>query len=309
VSAALRDVWGDTLVELCRERSDVYVLDGDLGNSTKADKVDREVPERFLAMGIAEQNMMGVAAGMATCGLIPWLSSFAAFFTHRSADQIRVVVAQTGLPVKIGAAYAGLLTGLTGKTHQDIEDLAIMRAMPGMTVLAPADPAECRALIRWATASPGPVYLRLARDAERDVFDAGYQARPGLPVVLRPGGRVRLVGTGVQTARLVDAAESLAASGLDVGLVHLPFVKPLDEAALAAALSGAELVVTAEEHNIIGGLGGLVAETVTSHRPVSVLRLGVRDEWGESAPNAALLDRHGLSAQRVARRVLAEVSG
>jgi transketolase len=309
VSAALRDVWGETMVELCRERSEVYVLDGDLGNSTKADKVDREVPERFLPMGIAEQNMMGVAAGLASCGLIPWLSSFAAFFTHRSADQIRVVVAQTGLPVKIGAAYAGLLTGLTGKTHQDMEDLAIMRAMPGMTVLAPADPAECRALIRWATDAPGPVYLRLARDAERDVLDASYQVRPGQPVVLRAGGRVRLVGTGVQTARLVDATESLAASGVDVGLVHLPFVKPLDEAALAAALDGAELVVTAEEHNVMGGLGGLVAETVTGHRPVKVLRLGVQDEWGESAPNAALLERHGLSAERVARRVLAEVSG
>src|SRR6201988_2811178 len=160
---ALRDAWADTLVSLAKEDQRIVVLDGDLANSTKADKFAAAHPDRFLEMGIAEQNMVGVAVGMATLGFVPWLSSFTVFFTHRAIDPIRMLVAQTHANVQIGAAYAGLLTGLTGKTHQDVEDLAIMRAMPGMTILAPADELEGEAMIRWATEYSGPVYLRLAR--------------------------------------------------------------------------------------------------------------------------------------------------
>jgi len=161
---ALRDVFGDTLSELARQNSSIVVLDADLANSTKADKFAQAHPDRFLEMGIAEQNMVGTAVGMATLGFVPWLSSFTIFFTHRALDPVRMLVAQTHANVKIGAAYSGLLTGYTGKTHQDVEDLAIMRAMPGMTVLAPADEFECAAMIRWATEYVGPVYLRLTRD-------------------------------------------------------------------------------------------------------------------------------------------------
>ena len=159
-----RETWGDTLAELGATNPDLLVLDGDLANSTKADVFARAHPDRFLEMGIAEQNLVGVAVGLATLGFVPWLSSFAVFLTHRSLDQIRMLVAQPQANVKIGAAYAGLLTGLTGKTHQDVQDLAIMRAMPGMTVLAPGDEIECAAMTRWATESTGPVYLRLTRD-------------------------------------------------------------------------------------------------------------------------------------------------
>src|SRR5271154_5320068 len=161
---ALRDVFGETLVSLASTNPNVLVLDADLANSTKADKFAKMYPGRFLQMGIAEQNFVGVAVGLASLGYVPWLSTFTVFFTHRALDPIRMLVAQTHANVKIGAAYAGVLTGLTGKTHQDVEDLAIMRAMPGMTVLAPGDEWECESMIRWATDHPGPVYLRLSRD-------------------------------------------------------------------------------------------------------------------------------------------------
>src|SRR3984957_2014549 len=168
---ALRDVFGETLVSLAGTNKNVVVLDADLANSTKADKFAKAYPDRFLEMGIAEQNFVGVAVGLASLGYVPWLSSFTVFFTHRAIDPIRMLVAQTHANVKIGAAYAGIMTGLTGKTHHDVEDLAIMRAMPGMTIVAPIDSTECEAAMRWATEYEGPVYLRLARDVCPDVFD------------------------------------------------------------------------------------------------------------------------------------------
>ena len=176
--AAQRDAFGDTLVELIDRDERVYVLDGDLANSTKADKISRERSERFLQMGIAEQNMMGVAAGMASCGLVPWLSSFACFLVNRDLDQLRVVVAQPNLPVKIAGAYSGLLTGKTGKTHQEVSDLSVMRAMPNMTVLSPADAVEVRAAMIAANDSDGPVYIRLTRDPETVVFPVDYTFEP-----------------------------------------------------------------------------------------------------------------------------------
>src|ERR1700757_1563935 len=171
----MREVWGETLVALGDTNENLLVLDADLANSTKADKFAKAHPKRFLQMGIAEQNFVGAAVGLATVGYIPWLSSFTVFFTHRALDPIRMLVAQTHANVKIGAAYSGLLTGLTGKTHQDVEDLAIMRAMPDMTVLAPADAIEGEAIIRWATEFDGPVFVRLARDASANVFDQQYR--------------------------------------------------------------------------------------------------------------------------------------
>ena len=168
----LRDVWADTLIQLAPGNPDLLVLDGDLATSTRADRFANAYPDRFLQMGIAEQGMVGTAVGLAQMGFVPWLSSFTVFFTHRAVDQIRMSVAQTHANVKIGAAYAGLQTGFTGKTHLDVQDLAIMRAMPGMTVLAPADASECAAMVRWATATPGPVFLRLGRDGGPDLFAA-----------------------------------------------------------------------------------------------------------------------------------------
>ena len=195
---ALRDVFGDTLVSMGSSDPNVVVLDADLANSTKADKFAKMYPGRFLQMGIAEQNFVGVAVGLASLGYVPWLSTFTVFFTHRALDPIRMLVARTHANVKIGAAYAGVMTGLTGKTHHDVQDLAIMRAMPDMTVVAPADAIEGEAIIRWATEYEGPVYVRLARDASPNVFDEQYRFVPGKTISLKEGNDVLLISTGPQ---------------------------------------------------------------------------------------------------------------
>ena len=306
---ALREVFGETLVELGERYPNLLVLDGDLANSTKADRFEAAFPERFLEMGIAEQNLVGVAAGLAHLGFIPWLSSFTVFFTHRAADPLRMLVAQTKANVKIGAAYSGLLTGYTGKTHQDVEDLAIVRAMPEMVVLAPLDAVEARAMMHWATAHEGPVYLRLTRDPSPVVLPEDYRFEPGRVLELKPGRDLALVGTGVQSARLLEAARLLSAEGVEAGVYHAGAIKPLDEEELVNKLRPYPKVFTAEEHSIYGGLGGLVAEVLGAHDPKPVVRIGIPDVWGESAPNDWLLDHYGLSPRRVAERVLKEVKG
>ncbi|MEW6751063.1 MAG: transketolase C-terminal domain-containing protein [Candidatus Latescibacterota bacterium] len=320
---AQRDAFADTLLELMRADERVYVLDGDLANSTRADRVAQQLPERFLEMGIAEQNMMGVAAGMATCGLIPWLSSFACFLTNRDLDQLRVVVAQPRLNVKIGAAYSGILTAKTGKTHQEVSDLAIMRAMPHMTVVAPADAVEVRLAMLAANAWDGPVYLRLTRDpspvifAEDEAISGGQRPAAASPVgpapgatrhafaigraaLLREGGDVAIISTGVQTVRSLQAADLLAQEGIGVYLLHVSTLKPLDTEAIVQAASRTRRVVTAEDHTVIGGLGGAVAEVLGEHLPTPMRRVGIADTFGESAPDADLLRKYGLTPEHVA---------
>jgi transketolase len=300
---ALRDVFGDTLVALGWTNPNVLVLDADLANSTKADKFAIAYPDRFLQMGIAEQNFVGVAVGLASLGFVPWLSTFTVFFTHRAIDPIRMLVAQTRANVKIGAAYSGILTGLTGKTHQDVQDIAIMRAMPDMTVLAPADAIEGEAIIRWATDFQGPVYLRLARDPSPNLFDESYKFVPGKTVSLREGSDVLLISTGPQTLRCVKAAELLEADGISAGVLHLPSIKPIKKEEVVSASEKAKLVVTVEEHTIYGGLGGLVAEILSEASPRKVVRFGIDDRWGESAPNDYLLDLFQMSPARLSERV------
>ena len=303
---AMRDVWGDKLVELGQSDPRTVVLDGDLANSTKVDKFAKAHPDRFFQMGIAEQNLIGAAAGLASVGYVPWTSSFTVFFTHRAVDPIRMLVAQSHANVKIVGSYSGLLIGAVGKTHLDVQDLAIMRAMPDMTVLSPADGVELLAMMEWAQAYDGPVYLRIVRDAVPDVFGADFSFTPGAVHRVRDGGDVALVSTGPQTGRVLTAADQLAAKGIEARVVHVGSLKPLDEAALLAELAGYDLVVTAEEHSVLGGLGGLVAEVLTAAGPAPrVERLGVSDTWGESAGNDFMLTKHGLSAELVAERVSA----
>ncbi|MEI7743093.1 MAG: transketolase C-terminal domain-containing protein, partial [Chloroflexota bacterium] len=284
---------------------DILVLDADLATSTRADKFEAAYPDRFIELGIAEQGMVGTAAGLSFEGFIPWLSSFGIFFSNRALDQVRMSVAQTRANVKIAAAYTGLKAGLSGKTHVDIADIATIRAMPGMTLLAPADAAEVAAMTRWATAHHGPVYLRLDREAGPDLFGDDYVFEPGRVILLREGTEVLLVSTGQQTARTLEAAELLAKDGIAAGVLHVPTLKPVDAEALAAVCANYPVIVTTEEHNVVGGLGGLVAEIVTSAEPRPVMRIGVEDAWVESAPNAWLLDKHGLTPERVAARVRA----
>lgn len=301
---AMRDVWGEKLVALGDADPRTVVLDGDLANSTKADKFARAHPERFFQMGIAEQNLIGAAAGLASVGFVPWTSSFAVFFSHRALDPIRMLVAQSHANVKIVGSYSGLLIGAVGKTHLDVQDLAIMRAMPDMTVLAPADETELLAMMDWAAAYQGPVYLRLARDGVPDLFDADYAFTPGAVHRLRQGDDVALVSTGPQTSRTLQAADLLQQTGTSATVIHVPSLKPVDASGLVAAIGDSPLVVTIEEHSVHGGLSGLVAEVLTAAGPSPrVLRIGLDDVWGESADNDFLLDKHGLSPERIADRV------
>ncbi|HWJ53484.1 MAG TPA: transketolase C-terminal domain-containing protein [Propionibacteriaceae bacterium] len=301
---AMRDAWGEKLVELGDRDRRTVVVDGDLANSTKADKFAKAHPDRFFQMGIAEQNLIGAAAGLASVGYVPWTSTFTVFLTHRAADPIRMLVAQSNANVKIAASYAGLLIGAVGKTHLDVQDLAIMRAMPGIAVLAPADEVELVAMMDWAQDHNGPVYLRLVRDAVPPVFDSGYTYVPGAVHQLREGGDVALVSTGAQTARVLEAADQLGDAGIAAAVVHVPSIKPLDTERLVELVGGAPLVVTVEDHSVHGGLGGLVAEVLTSagsSPPID--RIGLDDSWGESAGNDFLLEKHGLSAARITERV------
>lgn len=304
---AQRVVWGETLTELARTDERILVIDGDLATSTRADILAEAMPDRFIQAGIAEQNMVGMAFGLSTLGYRPWLSSFGVFLTNRALDQVRMLLSQTKAPVRLAGGYTGLLNGASGKTHQDIADLAIMRALPNMTVLAPADATEAAAVIRWAAEHDGPVYLRLARDPVEDVFEADYVFRPGLPVRLRSGATEALViSTGVQTSRTAAALRALDDQGARLAHVHIPMLKPLSADALADEIGGTSTIITVEEHTVINGLGALVSEVVTERGlGAAVHRIGLADGWAESAPNDFLLDKYGLSASRVAEQIKA----
>ncbi|RZT66485.1 transketolase subunit B [Microcella alkaliphila] len=304
---AQRVVWGETLAEIASTDPTLVVLDGDLATSTRADIVADKQPDAFIEVGIAEQNMVGMAFGMSTLGYRPWLSTFGVFLTHRAIDQIRMLVSQTKAPVRIAAAYSGLLNGSSGKTHQDIEDFAIMRAMPNMTVIAPADEYEAASVIRWAAEHPGPVYIRFARDAVTPVFPEDHVFEVAKPVAVRNGSDVTLISTGVQTSRTLDAANILAEAGIEAQVIHLATLKPLDDAALLSLIGNQENVVTVEDHSRIGGLGGLVAELLSERGGTRLTRIGLEDRWSESAPNEFLLEKYGLSAERVAESVKASL--
>ncbi len=297
---AMREVFANTLVELAGLYPNLVVLDGDLANSTRAEVFEQHYPDRFLEMGIAEQNMMGVAAGLATVGLIPWLSSFAVFLVNRDLDQLRQVVAQPNLGVKIGAGYAGLFTARTGKTHQDVSDLAVMRAMPHLTVVAPADGVEARLVMHAATASPGPWYVRLVRDPTPVHFGPDATFQLGKTVTLRSGTDVTIFGTGVQSIRALEAATLLADQGISAEVVHVPSLKPLDPTGIVEAAAKTGAVVTTEEHTIVGGLGSAVAEILGEHRPTPLRRHGLNDLYGESGSNDDLLEKYGLTPRHVA---------
>ena len=299
----MREIFGETVAELADEDPRIVMLDGDVGSSTRADIFEKAHPDRYFQMGIAEQNMMGVAAGLATMGLIPFISTFVSFAVVRPLDQIRVLIAQTGLNVKITPGYAGLFTGQTGMSHIIVDDMSIMRAMPGMVTVSPADDVEARQVLRWAAAYDGPCYVRLVRDATARFFGDDYRFEFGRAVTVRDGRDVTLISTGTQLPRVVEAADLLAAGGIDAHVVHVPTIKPLDVGAIVAAAQRTGRVITVEEHSVIGGLGGAVAEALAEHHPTLVNRIGFQDIYPESGPNDALLEIYGLSAPRVADQV------
>lgn len=299
----MRDIFGETILNLSQTDEKVYVVDGDLANSTKIDGVAKNNPDKFLQMGIAEQNMLSVCSGLATTGLQPWAVTFAAFLSKRAIDQIQVQIAQPNLNVKMIGSYSGLLTGLTGKTHQSLEDIAIFRTLANMTVLAPADSTEVGAMMKFAHEYDGPVYIRLARDPYPVIFDEDYEFEVGKAVTLKEGKDVTIISTGTQTSRSIEAAESLEKEGVSVAVVHMPTIKPLDTDAIVKAAESTGAIVTAEEHSIYGGLGSAVAEVLVEEQPVPMQRVGVRDRNTESAPNEELLEKFEISPKHIKKAV------
>lgn len=297
---AMRDAWGQGLVELGNEYSNMVVLDGDLANSTKADMFQKAHPDRFFEMGIAEQNMLGVAAGLATTGYVPWISTFAAFLAKRALDQIRVVIAQPSLNVKMCGSYSGILTGKAGKTHQAMQDITVFRSMPHVVTIAPADAVELRQAMAAMMDDDRPTYLRLTRDPSPVIVGDDYRFEIGKSTLLREGDDIGIVSTGVQTVRALEAADMLAESGVKASVLHVPTIKPLDTDAILAVAERTGAIVTAEDHTILGGLGGAVAEVLAENLPTRMRRIGVRDTYGESGANDALLEKYGLTPRHIA---------
>ncbi|MFN8631433.1 MAG: transketolase C-terminal domain-containing protein [Chloroflexota bacterium] len=300
-----REIFGETVAAIAEADRRVVVVDGDVGSSTRADIFEKAHPERYLQMGIAEQNMLGVAAGLATMGLVPFISTFVAFAVVRPLDQVRVLIAQPSANVKITPSYGGLFTGQTGMSHIIVDDIAIMRSLPNMACVLPCDDVEAAAVLRWAAEHVGPVYVRLGRDASPRIFGPDHVFAFGKGQVVRDGDDVTLIATGAQTARTLEAADLLAADGISAHVLHLATVKPIDVEAVVAAADRTGRVITVEEGTVIGGLGGAVAETLGEHRPTRVHRIGLQDCDVQSGPNEALLDIYGLSGVRVAEQVRA----
>jgi transketolase len=297
---SLRDAYGDTLVELGNEGANIVVFDADLAGSTRTGKFAKAFPERFFNMGAAEQGMVAAAAGAATTGVVPFLSTFAMFATGRAYEIVRQAVGLGQQNVKIVATHAGLTVGEDGGTHQCLEDLALMRMIPGMTVLSPADGRETRQAVRAAYAHQGPVYIRLTRDKFPRIHSEDYQFQIGKAVVLRSGKDVLLVGCGLGTSICLDAAELLAAEGIEATVLHTPTLKPFDQDTLVALARTHRAVVTCEEHQAHGGLGGIVAEVLSATHPMPVRRVGVQDQFGQSGKPDQLLAAYGITPQAVA---------
>lgn len=308
----MREVFGKMLVELARENPNIIVLDADLNTSTRTDIFLGEFPKRFVQCGIAEQNMFGIAAGLATMGCIPFPTTFAVFATKRACDQVSISIAYPKLNVKIPGCYPGLPTGKAGATHQSIEDLAIMRATPNFLVVDPGDHEELRQVMRAAVAWDGPVYFRVTRPAVPDITPPGYKFQWGKAVNLRQGTDVTLIGTGFMTYYCLLAADILAKEGLKVRVDHHPCLKPLDKNMVLKAAKETGGIVTAENHSIIGGLGGAVAEALVEGMPVPMERVGIRDKFVETGEVPDLFVKYQVQPEDIAaavRRVIARKKG
>ncbi len=297
---ATREAYGQALVDLGATH-DFVVLDADLAAATKTCKFKAAYPDRFFDCGIAEGNMMSVAAGLAASGVIPFVSSFAMFAAGRAFEQVRNSIGYPHLNVKIGATHAGITVGEDGATHQCNEDIALMRTIPGMTVVSPADAVEAAAAVEAALAVNGPVYMRFGRAAVPVINDrASYRFKLGEGVTLSDGSDVTLIATGIMVHMALEAREMLAKEGINARVVNIHTIKPLDAALVTKCAQETGAIVTAEEHSVIGGLGGAVAECVSENCPVPVIRVGVEDRYGRSGTVPALLEYYGLTAAHIA---------
>ena len=301
---APRDSYGNALVELGKEHENLVVLDADLAAATKTGVFKKVFPERHIDCGIAECNMMGVAAGLATTGKVPFASSFAMFAAGRAFEQIRNSIGYPKLNVKIGATHAGISVGEDGATHQCNEDIALMRTIPGMVVINPSDDVEARAAVKAAYKHEGPVYLRFGRLAVPVINDReDYKFELGKGVVLREGKDITLIATGLPVAETLEAAEKLAADGIDAKVINIHTIKPLDEELIVEAAKETGKVVTIEEHSVIGGLGSAVCDVLSEKAPTKVLKIGINDTYGESGPAVELVKKYGLDAESIYKKI------
>ena len=303
---ATRESYGNALVELGKAHDNVVVLDADLAGATKTGMFKKAFPERFFDCGIAESNMMGIAAGLSTTGKVPFASSFAMFAAGRAFEQVRNSIGYPHLNVKICATHAGISVGEDGATHQCNEDIALMRTIPGMTVINPADDVEAKAAVKAAYEYNGPVYIRLGRLAIPVINDRpDYKFELGKGVVLREGTDVTIVATGLCVAPSLEAAEKLAADGISAKVINIHTIKPLDEDLIVAAAKETGKVVTVEEHSVIGGLGSAVCDALAEKCPTKVCKIGVNDVFGESGPAVELVKKYGLDADSIYEKVKA----
>lgn len=301
---ATRESYGKALAELGAEHKDIVVLDADLAEATKTGVFKKAFPERFIDCGIAESNMMGVAAGLASTGLVPFASSFAMFAAGRAFEQVRNSIGYPHLNVKIGATHAGISVGEDGATHQCNEDIALMRTIPGMVVISPADDVEAKAAVKAAYEHQGPVYLRFGRLAVPVINDRpDYKFELGKGVVLREGKDLTIIATGLPVSSCLEAAEKLAADGIDAKVINIHTIKPLDEELVVAAAKETGKVVTVEEHSVIGGLGSAVCDVLAEKAPTKVLKIGINDTFGESGPAAELIKKYGLDTDSIYEKI------
>lgn len=301
---ATRESYGNALVELGAEHDNLIVLDADLAAATKTGVFKKAYPDRHIDCGIAECNMMGIAAGLSTTGIVPFASTFAMFAAGRAFEQVRNSIGYPHLNVKIGATHAGISVGEDGATHQCNEDIALMRTIPGMVILNPADDVEAKACVKAAYEYNGPVYLRFGRLAVPVINDRpDYKFELGKGVVLREGKDVTIVATGLCVSSALEAVEKLAADGIDAKIINIHTIKPLDEELIVAAAKETGKVVTVEEHSVIGGLGSAVCDALAEKCPVPVKKIGVQDVFGESGPAAALLAKYKLDGEGVYEQV------
>ena len=300
---ATRDAYGKALLILGAENPNVVVLDADLSKSTKTADFGKKYPERFFNMGIAEANLIGTAAGLAAAGKIPFASTFAIFAVGRAFEQVRNSIAYPKLNVKIAATHSGITVGEDGGSHQAIEDVAIMRAVPNMVVLVPADGEETRQVILAAAKYNGPVYIRMGRLAVPLLFGEDYKFEIGKANVLKEGTDVAIMANGLMVAMALEAAEELATEGISVSVVNVASVKPLDEETIVRVAKQTKAVVTAEEHSIIGGLGSAIAEILSEKLPTPMVRVGLKDTFGESGKPQELLEKYGLTKVHLIKAV------
>ena len=305
---ATRESYGNALVELGKENPNVVVLDADLAAATKTGVFKKEFPERHIDCGIAECNMMGMGAGLAASGMIPFVSTFAMFAAGRAYEQVRNGVGYPHLNVKIGATHGGISVGEDGATHQCCEDVALMRTIPGMTVIVPSDDVEAKAVVKAAAELDGPVYMRFGRLAVPVINDtADYKFEIGKGTVLREGTDVTIIANGLCVGESLEAAEKLAADGINAKVINMATVKPLDDELVIAAAKETGKVVTVEEHSVIGGLGSAVCDVLSEKAPTPVLKLGVQDVFGHSGPAVELIKEFGLDSEGIYKSVKAFV--